>query len=82
MAPQKTRYKTAFLGRKLLNLKGDWVAMRETEFDSHSGDNSGRRGPPKVYIGAAHGWGLPNSPFYTEPQAEETMDRFLAWALA
>ena len=29
MAPHKTRYKTTSSGRKLLNLKGEWTAMRE-----------------------------------------------------
>ena len=29
MAPHKTRYKTTSPGRKLLNLKGELVAMRE-----------------------------------------------------
>jgi hypothetical protein len=29
LAPHKTRYKTTSPGRKLLNLKGEWVATRE-----------------------------------------------------
>jgi hypothetical protein len=29
LAPHKTRYKTTSPGRKLLNLKGEWTAMRE-----------------------------------------------------
>jgi hypothetical protein len=29
LAPHKTRYKTTSPGRKLLNLKGEWMAMRE-----------------------------------------------------
>lgn len=29
LAPQKTRYKTTSPGRKLLNIKGEWIAMRQ-----------------------------------------------------
>jgi hypothetical protein len=29
LAPHKTRYKTTSPWRKLLNLKGEWMAMRE-----------------------------------------------------
>ena len=31
LAPQKSRYKTTSPGAKLLNLKGEWMAMREVQ---------------------------------------------------